>query len=111
MAHWLEHLRTAVSQPQLPLGLDEFCGQHLLHWIEVLSLTKDINAVHRVMPQLLSVMKVRFHPSRYLHQVLNCLSELPELERRRVPHIAIRRTLLDQRLSDSDQPQRLTRLP
>jgi hypothetical protein len=37
MAHWVEHLKTAVSQPQVPLGLDEFCGQHLLHWIEVLS--------------------------------------------------------------------------
>jgi hypothetical protein len=62
--HWLEHLRTAGSQAQVPLGLDEFCGQHLLHWIEVLSLTGEMNAVQQVMPQLVSVITVRFSDSK-----------------------------------------------
>jgi hypothetical protein len=58
--HLLEHLRATGSQAQIPLGLVEFCRQHLLHWIEVLSLTKDMNAVQRVMPELITVINVRF---------------------------------------------------
>jgi hypothetical protein len=60
MSHWLEHLREADPQSDMPLGLDAFCEQHLLHWIEVLSLTKDMNAVQRVLPELLYAMNVRF---------------------------------------------------
>jgi hypothetical protein len=59
MSHWLEHLRAAGSQAQVPLGLDVFCEQHLLNWIEVLSLTKDMNAVQQAMPELTSMMNVR----------------------------------------------------
>jgi hypothetical protein len=62
--HCLEHLRAtgsqAQAQAQVPLGLDEFCEQHLLHWIEVLSLIEDMNAVQRVMPELISLTNVRF---------------------------------------------------
>jgi hypothetical protein len=58
--HCLEHLRANRSQAQMPLGLAIFCAQHLLHWIEVLSLTEDMNAVQRVMPELISLMNVRF---------------------------------------------------
>jgi hypothetical protein len=60
ITHWLRHIEAAGSQPQVPLGLDVFCGQHLLHWIEVLSLTEDMNAVQRVMPELIAAIKVRF---------------------------------------------------
>jgi hypothetical protein len=58
VVHWLEHIRTAGAQSRIPTGLEVFCSQHLLHWIEVLSLTGDLDAVQRTMPQLMSVMKV-----------------------------------------------------
>jgi hypothetical protein len=58
--HWLEHIRTAGSQSRVPSGLDIFCAEHLLQWIEVLSLTGDMHAVQRTMPDLVSFMKVCF---------------------------------------------------
>jgi hypothetical protein len=63
LTHWLEHFRAAGSQAQVPLGLYTFCKQHLLHWIEVLSFTEDMNAVQRVMPELILITNVRFSPS------------------------------------------------
>jgi hypothetical protein len=62
-AHLLEHLRGAGSKAQTPLGLPAFCRQHLLHWIEVLSLTKDMSAVQRVMQELIAVIHVCFSHS------------------------------------------------
>jgi hypothetical protein len=66
ITHWLEHLQAAGSEAQVPVGLDVLCEQHLLHWIEVLSLTKDLNGVQRVMPELTSIVNVRFSPLRYM---------------------------------------------
>jgi hypothetical protein len=63
LIHWLEYIRAAGSQAQVPLGLDAFCKQHLLHWVEVLSLTGDMNVVQRIMPELISAANVRFSPS------------------------------------------------
>jgi hypothetical protein len=80
ISHWLEHFRAADSPTHLPLGLDVFCEQHLLHWIEVLSLVGDMNAVQRVMPELISIIKVRFSPLQYLFWVMKCLPELHRLE-------------------------------
>jgi hypothetical protein len=60
ISHWLEHFRAADSPTHLPLGLYVFCEQHLLHWIEVLSLTKDLNDVQRTMLELTSIINVRF---------------------------------------------------
>jgi hypothetical protein len=59
-SHLLEYIRAAGWQAQMPLGLDVFCAQHLLHWIELLSLTGEINAVQQMMPELISVITVRF---------------------------------------------------
>jgi hypothetical protein len=56
--HWLEHIRAAGPQSQVPLGLDEFCHKHLLHWIESLSLTETLNDVRRIMYELLAAVKV-----------------------------------------------------
>jgi hypothetical protein len=58
LPHFLEHLRVAGDRAQVPLGLEQFCEQHILHWIEVLSLTEDMNAVQQVMPELISVINV-----------------------------------------------------
>jgi hypothetical protein len=55
--HWLDYLRAVGSQCSIPTGLEEFCNTHLLHWIEVLSLTNALDAVGRIMPMLLAEMK------------------------------------------------------
>jgi hypothetical protein len=65
IAHWLLHIRAAGSQAQMPLGLDVFCTQHLLHWIEILSLTKEMNAVQRAMPELRLAINVSVRLSCY----------------------------------------------
>jgi hypothetical protein len=62
ISHCLEHLRAVGSQAQVPVGLDQFCKQHLLHWIEVLSLIKEMNTVQKLMPELMYIMNVRFSP-------------------------------------------------
>jgi hypothetical protein len=86
-AHFLEHLRAAGSKAEIPLGLVEFCRQHLLHWIEVLSLTRDMNAVQRVMPELITVINVCFSHSQNCSCVLNYCLGLLRLERPRHPAI------------------------
>jgi hypothetical protein len=57
--HCLEHIRAANMQAEIPDGLDDFCASHLLHWIEVLSLTGDLYAIQRTMPELVLMVKVR----------------------------------------------------
>jgi hypothetical protein len=59
ITHWLEHARAAGARAQVPDGLHDFCAEHLLHWIEVLSLTQDLPAVQRAMPNLMSAIEVR----------------------------------------------------
>jgi hypothetical protein len=56
--HWLEHIRAAGPQSQAPSGLDEFCNKHLLHWIEILSLTEMLDEVRRAMNGLLATVTV-----------------------------------------------------
>jgi hypothetical protein len=64
VTHWLEHIRAAGSRSKVPSAMEVFCSEHLLHWIEVLSLTGDLYMLMRVMPDLLSAMKVRFYHSQ-----------------------------------------------
>jgi hypothetical protein len=61
VAHWLEHIRASGPRSEVPSALEEFCSQHLLHWIEALSLTGDLSLLIRVMPDLVSAMNVRFY--------------------------------------------------
>jgi hypothetical protein len=58
--HWLDHLHAAGSQYRLPSGLEEFCSNHLFHWIEVLSLTETVYNVQRIMPDLIKSISVRY---------------------------------------------------
>jgi hypothetical protein len=58
VVHWLAHLRAAGPQSSIPTGFEELCNKHLLHWIEVLSLTGAFNAVRGVMPKLLAAVRV-----------------------------------------------------
>jgi hypothetical protein len=62
ITHWLEHIRAAGARAQVPHGLDVFCAEHLLHWMELLSLTKNIYAAQRVLPDLMSKIAVRCSP-------------------------------------------------
>jgi hypothetical protein len=60
ITHWLAHIRAAGSQAQLPHSLDDFCAEHLLHWIEVTSLTKSLPAVQGGMTELMVDVLVRY---------------------------------------------------
>jgi hypothetical protein len=60
ITHWLAHIRAAGSQAQLPHGLDDFCAEHLLHWIEVTSLTKSLPAVQGGTTELMLEIEVRW---------------------------------------------------
>jgi hypothetical protein len=59
VTHWLEYIRTAGSRCKVPSALELFCSQHLLHWIEVLSLIGDLHSLQRAMSDLVSAMNVR----------------------------------------------------
>jgi hypothetical protein len=59
VTHCMEHIRAAGQEAQLPHGLDQFCAEHLLHWIEVLSLTGNLHDVQRTMPDLIAEVMVR----------------------------------------------------
>jgi hypothetical protein len=111
ITHWLNHIKGADAEAKIPLGLTVFCRQHLLHWIEVLSLIGDTDAVQRVMPELILVVNVRVSLSCYSFEVLNSLLGPFRREGRRIPPTASRCALFDERLSYSDHPQRPTRLP
>jgi hypothetical protein len=68
--HWLEHIRAAGSRCCIPLGLDKFCSEYLLFWIEALSLTESIHGVQRTMHELIQLMSVSL-TLRYIYpQVL-----------------------------------------
>jgi hypothetical protein len=56
--HWLEHIRVAGPKCRVPQGLDSFCARHLLHWIEILSLSDSVHPVLPIMYQLNSVIAV-----------------------------------------------------
>jgi hypothetical protein len=45
-------------EAQLPRGLDQFRAEHLLHWIEALSLTVSLHDVQRTMRDLIAVLNV-----------------------------------------------------
>jgi hypothetical protein len=57
--HWLEHIRATDSPSYVPRGLETFCTEHLLHWIELLSLTRAFHAMKVVMSALLKTILVR----------------------------------------------------
>jgi WD40 repeat protein len=59
VTHWLEHIRAAGSRSKVPSAIEDFCSEHLLHWIEVLSLTGDLYSLQPVMLDLMLAMNVR----------------------------------------------------
>jgi hypothetical protein len=58
VAHWLAHVRAAGPACRIPQGLETFCNEHLLHWIEVLSLTGDFYAVQGSMHEVIKAFEV-----------------------------------------------------
>jgi hypothetical protein len=85
LTHLLEHIRIAGSQSQVPCGLFEFCEEHLLHWIELLSLMGDLDKVKENLSELITVTIVRIVsiPTHFRHltyyQEQGCLSVNMEL--------------------------------
>jgi hypothetical protein len=71
ITHWLEHIRAAGTRAQVLDGLNDFCAEHLLHWIEVLSLTKNLYNVQRAMAGLMLEIVVRCRTPRFIGSVLN----------------------------------------
>jgi hypothetical protein len=57
-AHYLDYVHAHGHQFEVPLGLNGFCQDHLLHWIELLSLIDGLNGILRVIPTLLTALKV-----------------------------------------------------
>jgi hypothetical protein len=58
VTHYAHYVHAMGPQSKVPLGLDEFCQHHLLHWIELLSLTDGLNEALRVLPTLLVALEV-----------------------------------------------------
>jgi hypothetical protein len=56
--HLLEQIRAADTECKPLSGLIQLCDLHLLHWIEVLSLTHNVEAVRLDMPELIDAMDV-----------------------------------------------------
>jgi hypothetical protein len=49
----------AGAWAQVLNGLNDFCAEHLLHWIEVLSLTRTLHVVRQAMSDLMLEVVVR----------------------------------------------------
>jgi hypothetical protein len=67
VAHYTHYVHAMGPQYKVPLGLDEFCQDHLLHWIELLSLTDGLNEALRVFPTLLVALEVYLAMQSPLH--------------------------------------------
>jgi Mrp family chromosome partitioning ATPase len=58
--YWHVHVQSAgCFHPDLITALDVFCTKHLLHWLELLSLMKEVPVALRDLPTLLSYLEVR----------------------------------------------------
>ena len=69
--HWLTHLRLASKlDPTLEAELATFCNEHLLHWVEALSLLGSITSVWSGFSAVLKQLRVRM----FILSILN----LPE---------------------------------
>jgi hypothetical protein len=74
--HWAEYMLSVVlqdRQPHFPVKLAKFCNEHLLHWIEVLSLTGNLYFVQGFMPDLIKIMNVRHLLLLYFTILWHCL--------------------------------------
>lgn len=66
--YWANHFKDAnTTNPDLIAALDAFANEHLLHWLEVLSLIGKLDSAHQA---LSTVLKLRSTPSE-LHQLLS----------------------------------------
>jgi hypothetical protein len=68
--HYLEYVRATGPQSKGPLGLDRFCQDHLLHWIELLSLIDGLSDALRLLPILLAALEVHLAIPSPLHEQL-----------------------------------------
>jgi hypothetical protein len=69
--HHLEHIRASGPQCEVPLGVLVFCQDHILHWIELLSLIDGLNGMLQVLPMLLAARTVTLSMSSQLFWTTN----------------------------------------
>jgi hypothetical protein len=56
--HLLAHIRAAGPHYQIPASLYTFCAEHVDNWIELLSLTGDLEEVERVLSEAIEAINV-----------------------------------------------------
>jgi hypothetical protein len=57
--HLMEHLSMSIGMTTVLQSLDQFCSQHLLHWLELLSLLHQVPIAQRGLSSLLGSFQVR----------------------------------------------------
>jgi hypothetical protein len=62
--HYLEYIGASSPQCEVPVGLTEFSNNHLLHWVELLSLIGGLKDILGIMPTLLAAYEVTIATSR-----------------------------------------------
>ncbi|KIL55312.1 hypothetical protein M378DRAFT_91067, partial [Amanita muscaria Koide BX008] len=68
-AYWVNHLEVAIMEDEaLVNGLERFAYDHMLYWLEVLSLIGKLDSAHRVVG---AVLKLLTSTSSDLHQLLS----------------------------------------
>jgi hypothetical protein len=71
--HYLECILSTDPRCQVPSGLIEFSRNHLLHWIELLSLIDGLNVISQDIPKLLGAFEVRLSiPSQCCEGLTAC---------------------------------------
>jgi hypothetical protein len=71
--HCLSGMSSTDLQSQVLLGLVDLCRNHLLHWIEMLSLIDGLNVISRDIPKLLGAFEVTLAiSSQYCERLTPC---------------------------------------
>jgi WD40 repeat protein len=88
--YWHTHLRLAdVSLSSLAESLQTFCTTHLLHWLELLSLSNELPTAQTGMPLLLAYLRVCMLFSRLLLAFLTSYTSQSYSERLQTSLVAL----------------------
>jgi hypothetical protein len=67
--YWISHAVLASESAPLVEELEKFCANHILHWIEVLSLLRNVGSAFRGLPRALDWCRVSPCPIRALYVI------------------------------------------
>jgi hypothetical protein len=59
--HLIGYMSSSDQTQELPPSLTRFCYEHLLHWLELMSLLNDLLEVQRDLPPVLALLQVCCH--------------------------------------------------